>query len=175
MFEKISAWLNEHPTISLGIALFAALLIGGLIMRRQSPTEPAPIEDTTGDLSGLETVDGVPVLYRQTQSIFYNISSIEDSYNQSTTTNQTPRTDPGTPGTPPTPQQPLPSGWNCTYTVRGGDTLSGIASQYGTSWQDVYSHNKETIDSVAAQRGNPIPGGPQNNIFPGEVIHVPCR
>lgn len=34
-----------------------------------------------------------------------------------------------------------------TYTVRSGDTLSGIASRFGLSWQDLYALNKGTIGS----------------------------
>lgn len=175
--NSILRWFNEHPTITLGVALFAALIVGGLLMRRKEPTEQLASEtDNLGDLSGLETVNGIPVLYRQTQSVFYNISTIEDSYNNPNTTtvnnNQQPSTQPGTPGTPPSPTQP--TGWNCSRTVRGGDTLSGIAALYGKSWQELYERNKQNIDAMAAQRGNPIPGGPQNNIFPGQVLIVPC-
>lgn len=57
-----------------------------------------------------------------------------------------------------------------TYTVVYGDTLSGIASRFGTTWQNLYSRNQQTIDTTSAQHGNPIPGGPWNNIFPGEVL-----
>lgn len=34
-----------------------------------------------------------------------------------------------------------------TYTVRSGDTLSGIAGQFGLSWQDLYALNKGVIGS----------------------------
>lgn len=44
-----------------------------------------------------------------------------------------------------------------TYTVRRGDTLSGIASRYGTSWQ-------------ALARKNGIANA--NRIFPGQVIRI---
>jgi LysM repeat protein len=33
------------------------------------------------------------------------------------------------------------------YTVKSGDTLSGIASRYGISWQDLYNANKSVIGS----------------------------
>lgn len=45
-----------------------------------------------------------------------------------------------------------------TYTVRAGDTLSGIASKYGTSWQEL-------------QRINGIPDA--NRIYPGQVLRLP--
>lgn len=45
-----------------------------------------------------------------------------------------------------------------TYTVKAGDTLSGIASKYGTSWQEL-------------QRINGIPDA--NKIYPGQVLRLP--
>lgn len=56
--------------------------------------------------------------------------------------------------TPPPP----PPGQCQTYTVRRGDTLSGIAVRYGTTWQ-----------ALAAL--NHIP--PPYTIFPGQVLRVP--
>lgn len=47
-----------------------------------------------------------------------------------------------------------------TYTVKSGDTLSGIASKYGTSWQKIYNDNKSVIGS------NP------NLIKPGQVLKI---
>lgn len=45
-----------------------------------------------------------------------------------------------------------------TYTVQPGDTLSGIASQFGISWRALYAANTSVVGS------NP------NTIFPGEVL-----
>lgn len=57
----------------------------------------------------------------------------------------------------PAPQPaPAPAPSN-TYTVRAGDTLSGIASRYGTTWQHL-----QAINGL----GNP------NLIFPGQVLRV---
>lgn len=47
-----------------------------------------------------------------------------------------------------------------TYTVKSGDTLSKIAAQYGTTWQNIYEHNRDTIK-------NP------DLIYPGQVIRIP--
>ncbi len=47
-----------------------------------------------------------------------------------------------------------------TYTVKAGDTLSKIAAQYGTTWQNIYEHNRDTIK-------NP------DLIYPGQVIRIP--
>lgn len=59
------------------------------------------------------------------------------------------------------------------YKIKSGDTLSGIASRYGVTWQSLYNFNKAAIDSMSSKRGNPIPGGPWNNIFPNEEIKIP--
>jgi nucleoid-associated protein YgaU len=47
-----------------------------------------------------------------------------------------------------------------TYTVKPGDTLSRIAAQYGTTWQNIYEQNRDTIK-------NP------DLIYPGQVIRIP--
>ncbi|MBY8884628.1 LysM peptidoglycan-binding domain-containing protein [Streptomyces sp. PTM05] len=46
------------------------------------------------------------------------------------------------------------------YTVAQGDTLSGIASAHGTSWQRVYDANREVI------------GGNPDLIMPGQRLNV---
>lgn len=71
--------------------------------------------------------------------------------------------------------QPLPTATSTppparTYTVVRGDTLSGIAARFGTTWQNLFNLNQSTIVSTSNRYGNPIGGGPQNNIFPGEVL-----
>ena len=52
------------------------------------------------------------------------------------------------------------SGYHCTYTVKSGDTLSGIAAQYGISYQQLASANGISAPYV---------------IDIGQVIHVPCK
>lgn len=47
-----------------------------------------------------------------------------------------------------------------TYTVVSGDTLSGIANRYGTTWQNIYNNNRDIIGS------NP------NLIKPGQILKV---
>ncbi len=47
-----------------------------------------------------------------------------------------------------------------TYVVKKGDTLSGIASKYGTTWQKLYDKNKVVIGS------NP------NKIYPGQILTI---
>lgn len=59
-------------------------------------------------------------------------------------------------GSAPAPA-PAPSGGG-TYTVKSGDTLSGIAAQFSTSWQNL-------------QAINGLPDA--NKIYPGQVLKVP--
>jgi LysM repeat protein len=65
----------------------------------------------------------------------------------------------GSPTPEPTPT-PTP-GYDSTYTVVSGDTLSGIADSYGISWQDLYAANTDVI------------GSDPNLIIPGQVLRVP--
>lgn len=61
----------------------------------------------------------------------------------------------------PAPSKPAPSKPSGTnYTVKKGDTLSGIAAKYGTTWQAIYDANRATIGS------NP------NVIKPGQVLKI---
>lgn len=46
------------------------------------------------------------------------------------------------------------------YTVRGGDSLSGIAARYGIRWQKLYQENKRVI------------GGNPDLIYPGQKLSV---
>ena len=89
---------------------------------------------------------------------------------------------PPPPPPPPTPKPPTPMplppahppiSATKSYTIVRGDTLSGIASRFHTTWPVLYNMNKGVIDSTSAAHGDPIPGGAYNNIFPGEVIQVP--
>jgi hypothetical protein len=88
----------------------------------------------------------------------------------------------------PPPPPPVVKGvkWASIYIVLGGDTLSGIAqkitnqlraagapSSTVVTYQQIYNYNKAVIDGTSKAHGNPIPGGPMNNIFPGEKIVVP--
>lgn len=83
------------------------------------------------------------------------------------------------PGPSPTPVPPVkpPAPTTKVVTVAKWpapeSTLSGIAGANKTTWQILYNLNKSEIDQQSAAHGNPIPGGPWNNLFPGEQIKVP--
>lgn len=57
-----------------------------------------------------------------------------------------------------------------TYTVQRGDTLSGIAKKYGTTWQDIYNKNKSLIDSDAQRHG--VRANYYNFIYAGQVLKI---
>lgn len=64
------------------------------------------------------------------------------------------------------------SGSSTPYTVKSGDTLWGIARRYNTTWQKLYSRNKDMIEKVAKKRGmkNSDNG---HWIFPGTRLTIP--
>ena len=71
-------------------------------------------------------------------------------YNTPTSTNVSSGSSPGSSGSS-----------SKTYTVKSGDTLSGIGSKYGVSWKKIYEANKSVIGS------NP------NRIYPGQTLTIP--
>jgi hypothetical protein len=88
---------------------------------------------------------------------------------------------PGTPSTPPPssppPSSPPPAAVR-TYTVRSGDTLSGIASRHGVSTAALYTRNSAVIEAEAKKRNKSSSrGGPNNSvgwwIWPGTVLTIP--
>jgi nucleoid-associated protein YgaU len=47
-----------------------------------------------------------------------------------------------------------------TYTVQSGDTLSGIGSKYGVSWQKIFEANRDKLDDP-------------DQIYPGQELTIP--
>jgi len=81
---------------------------------------------------------------------------------------------PPQPVTPPSPTPPPTGGtWTRPYLVKSGDTLGAIASRAHTTAQEVYNHNKATIDAMALAHHYPAGPNPMNNIFPGEPLVLP--
>lgn len=88
----------------------------------------------------------------------------------------------GNPQPQPQPEPaPAPAPAPRTYTIGGGDTLTGIAvKMYGNAgrWREIYNANAGTIESVARSRGKgSSSGGPRGEvgwwIFPGTVLNIP--
>lgn len=86
---------------------------------------------------------------------------------------------PSSPPTNPPPSSPPPSS-SKQYTVRRGDTLTGISSQmYGTGsrWLNIYNANMGTIEDVARRHGKSSSRGPNGTvgwwIYEGTVLVIP--
>lgn len=187
-------FIANHLLLSIGLGLIAAVALGYVLNKirgggSSAATNAAPSPTGPGN-----------TVYVPTENTFLNYTAITGSYNDPVTNNIHPpdpdehdpidppfHHGPGpvpipvpvhTPPPPPAPKpgpQPPPhrTPWSSTYTIKSGDTLSGIAARFHTSWQQLYSKNKNIIDALSREHGNPIPGGPWNNIFPGETIHIP--
>lgn len=68
---------------------------------------------------------------------------------------------------------PAPAPARRTYTIKSGDTLSGIAKRYtgsATRWPELYRANASKIDAEARRRGK---SGGGHWIFPGTVLTIP--
>jgi len=76
------------------------------------------------------------------------------------------------------PVEPHPgakSGSSKTYTVKQGDTLSGIAKQFGTTWQALYAANQKTVSGEAKSHGSFNAKDPGHWIYSGEKLTVPGK
>ncbi len=58
------------------------------------------------------------------------------------------------------------------HTVRLFETLSKIASKYGTTWQKIYEDNKTLIDETAKKHG--VKDKFYNHIYSGERLVINC-
>lgn len=185
----IQGYFQNHP-VMLVATLAAGVFIVVLILTRKNNQ---PVANSS--LSGQQTTDanGNPIIYVPTTGDeWINIYKPTTITTTTTTINRDQDTPIGHPNPPPvilpptpvpTPKQPPPppgkppstkGQWICHYTVRGGDTLSGIASKYNTSYMAIYGRNQTVIDQLAKSHGFPISPHPWDNIFPGEVLLVPC-
>ena len=188
-------WYVTHPWLAIGLGGVVAIVLFAVVARAKNSTSGASAAGSSANANNTgPTTDanGNPVEYVATSDLFYNYTNTTGSYNTTdsnnvtnTTNNNPPPPPPPPVGFPPPPKpKPKPPGdggehksgdWSCTYTVQGGDTLSRIAAARHTTWPQIYSHNKSRIDLIAAAMDSIIPGGPWNNIRPGEVLTVPCN
>ncbi len=61
-----------------------------------------------------------------------------------------------------------------TYTVKAGDTLSGIAQKYGTTWRALFALNEQNIVSTAQRHGvqEARYDDYANHIYAGQVLRL---
>lgn len=197
---NIAQFLETHPQLEIAGVVLLLVLAGAYFKNKSTPTTASNAPATAA--SGLTD----NTVYRPTSTTFETI--YKGAYNSDNTTTTTSTTNTATDGgkiitgdtdphkQPPThsppPPQPVPRPtsksliWDQRYTIRGGETLSSIASvvtrncrgqgmpgSQSVGWHDLYAHNTNTINAESAAHHNPIPGGPWNDIFPGETITVP--
>lgn len=118
--------------------------------RQQQPASSAATTSPAGD----------QIPYADTTSpLDYAFQGAADGAG-SGTVSSTPSAPPGSSATP-TPR---------TYTVKGGDTLEGIARYFGNgeTWQQIYQDNQAIINTTAAKYGHTT--NQQNWIYAGEVL-----
>ena len=136
-------------------ATFQKYGAGGAVTPSPAPTQPtAPAPDTSGAeytvVSG-DNLSSIAARYGTTWQALYAMNTDRISNPNRIFAGQKIRV----PGSSPAP---APSTEN--YTVASGDNLSSIAAKFGTTWQQVYAWNRDTIGS------NP------NLIKAGQVLRV---
>ena len=67
-----------------------------------------------------------------------------------------------------------------TYTVKPGDTLSGIAAHHlgdGMRWRDIYAANRSEMDLRFRRAGLPkhTIRHPWDYVVPGQVLRLPAK
>lgn len=190
----ITAFIESNPSLALGSGVVLLLLVvGSLLKKKTMPTTNPNGLAGGGDLSGLQNGN---IVYVPTQTTFSTINRNSGNTQTTTTTtvNPPPVINPPNiffPPRPPIPQPKPPATgkalvWDQRYTIRGGQNLTmvaadvtrrlraaGMPGSQSVTWHDLYAHNTSVINETAAAHHNPIPGGPWNDIFPGETITVP--
>lgn len=74
--------------------------------------------------------------------------------------------------TPPPPRRPVSA--PMSYTVKHGDTLSSIASRYGTTWQALWTYNTTSGNRPASTIATLKKRGP-SLLYAGETILIPQK
>ena len=81
---------------------------------------------------------------------------------------------PGAVGTPPqSARWPIPKAPFFQYTVQSGDTLSNIASHYGTTQKNLYFYNAVALDRRARLTGNKNDSRGGMYIYAGTPLTIP--
>jgi hypothetical protein len=188
------SWIEDHPSLSLAGGVILLVLLVAAVSRSKSSATTNP-NGLSGAPNGLQNGN---LVYVPTQTTFTTINKGNTSTSTTTTTvNPGPVASPPPPPVAnpikaPGPPQPNPPAtgkglkWDQHHTIAGGETLTSIAASLTRSlraagmpgsqsvtWHDLYSHNTGVINATSAAHHNPIPGGPWNDVFPGESIIVP--
>lgn len=190
----VLTWIEEHPSISLAGGIILLVLLVAAISRNKASATTNP-----NGLAGTNGLQNGNIVYVPTQTSFTTINRGNTSTQTSTTTTtvnpgpvaspQPPTSGPIKAPGPPQPKPPTTGKsliWDQHHTITGGETLTSIAASLtrslraqgmpgsqSVSWHDLYAHNTGVINATSAAHHNPIPGGPWNDVFPGETIIVP--
>lgn len=119
----------------------------------QPAPAPAPAAGGSYRVVSGDTLSGIAAKYGTSWQVLQQINGLPDP--NRIYPGQVLKVPGGGSAPAPTPA-PAPGGGS-TYTVKSGDTLSGIAAQFGTSWQ-----NLQAINGLADA----------NKIYPGQVLKV---
>lgn len=87
---EVKQWIEDNPIIAIGGLVVAALILYGVMNAKkvnQASSSSTDQASKVGDLSGLETQNGVPVIYRVAEDDLINTTIIENSYNQDSNNN----------------------------------------------------------------------------------------
>jgi len=194
---KLEHFIQEHMAVVLVSAFVLIVAIGAFFQSKKASNSIMQAAPST-DVTGAGAAGALGKLYEAFNS---TTTIIENSNNSSTSTVNNPTVTgvpipirPVPPRPVPTPITPRPipkpvyAGrriWDVRYTVRRGDTLTGIAAganatlhmqgsgNNGVTMDELYTHSKATIDADAQAHGYPISRDPRDNIFPGEIIILP--
>lgn len=159
--------------IGLGLALAYALYK----QRKASASQPDTSGNATG--TGADSTDYATGNNTVPDFISQNYITVNNPAGPTQTLPPTappPSTTPSTPSTPTTPKPPTKPGKPkyTTYVVKKGDTLSGIASKYKTTWQDLWKFNTTAGVRPAETIATLKKRGP-NLLYSGEKILIPSK
>lgn len=164
--NKLWKVVTENKPLLYTFLFFVGVLLF-ILWRRGNQQQAAPIVTSP-------TIDNAPASQPRERESYY---LIQPHYSPPVTNVSTNISRPGTTVVMDKEMTPITSASQSTpapapYTVVKGDTLSGIASRYGTTWEALYDKNKANIDTWATRYNFPVSARPADNIFPGEVINV---
>lgn len=163
-------------TLPLGTVLPGSTVVGTPLATvvLVTPT-PAPVIQPTGPTFGYvvksgDTLFSIALAYNTDVDTIRRLNNLPDDQIQVGQVLIVPGTGEGQPGTTPGAPQASPTP-GFVYTVQSGDTLSGIAAQFGVTWQDIAAANNIVGPNYTIFRGQKltIPGVTATTTPPAEV------